>query len=77
MLRTRRVLVCVAERELADAVLYGRTMFAVWEGDKAKGKPKKKRRTLVRLIPSPFLSFPDQVKPSILCMNRALYPLSV
>lgn len=60
MLRTCRVLVCVAERELADAVLYGRTMFAVWEGDKAKGKRKKKKeeRSSVSfpLLSSPFLT---------------------
>lgn len=54
VLRTRRVLVCVAERELADAVLYSRTMFAIWEGDKAKGKQKKKKNT----FPSHSLSFP-------------------
>lgn len=47
-----------------------------WRSQRETQKQQKKN-TLFPLIPSPFLSFPDQMKPSILCMNRALYPLSV
>lgn len=67
VLRTRRVRACVAERELADTVLYSRTMLPVWEGDKAKGKPKNKgkKRTF------PPLSFPLLSSPSPSKWNQA------
>lgn len=64
MLRTRPVLVCVAERELADPVLYSWTMFAIWEGDKAKGKPrnKKKEHFSSLSLSFPLLSCPNETK---------------
>lgn len=64
VLRTRPVLVCVAERELADPVLYSWTMFAIWEGDKAKGKPrnKKKEHFSSLSLSFPLLSCPNETK---------------
>jgi len=72
--RTRHVLACVAEHEMAATALYGQPVFTIWEGDRANGNllPKKKNA-----FPSPFLSFPDQTKWSILCRNHLLYLLSV
>lgn len=75
VLRTRPVLVCVAERELADAVLYSRTCLPSGKVTKPKGNPKTNKQK--NIFPSPSIFFPVQMKPSILCMNRALYPLRV
>ncbi|KAF2984643.1 hypothetical protein EK904_012564, partial [Melospiza melodia maxima] len=62
-LRTRRVRACVAEREPADTDLCSQTVLPVWEGDKAKGKPKnKEKKKNVIPLSFPLLSCPNETK---------------